>query len=131
MGETGLVSVPAHGMGVGTWWSLRSLPIQVNLWFYELKTVIWISLPHFISPLFAQYIYGLFPKLQQEGQSTFNPRTAYKYPRFSKTVGNGVMRTPSFLVRDFWLKDVDVLVCVVPGVEITHGSSGAGAEPSP
>ena len=27
--------VPAHGRGVGTWWSIRSLPTQTILWFYQ------------------------------------------------------------------------------------------------
>ena len=35
--------VPAHSRGVGTRWSLRSLPTQTILWFYELsgKTYTW------------------------------------------------------------------------------------------
>lgn len=128
MEVSGLVGVPAHGIGVGRRWSFSNPGDSVILWTQNSA----LNLPPmFIYPLFAQYLYGLFRKLQQKEQSTFNPRTARKYPRFPKTIGNGVMRTPPFLIRDFWLKDVDVLFCVVPGVEITHGSSGAGAEPSP
>jgi len=34
--QAGVVEgVPAHGRGVGTRWSLRSLPTQTILWFYD------------------------------------------------------------------------------------------------
>jgi len=37
--QPGLVeSVPAHGRGVGTRWSFRSLPTQTILWFYDIVT---------------------------------------------------------------------------------------------
>jgi len=36
--QPGLVEdVPAHGRGVGTRWSLRSLPTLTGLWFYDIS----------------------------------------------------------------------------------------------